>query len=420
MKLYYFASLVAFSALHGEMSLDGALDAQKPKYEQIAPSLQNIRIMSHQRDMVLKPPKEPGVQFVDIEIPGGEEGLRRGLEEYIAYGVPLTLENLSQIKQTVIRYYRNQNHPVMMVIAPQQNFSEGLLQLVIVESKLGEVEYSGNKHFPTSLFEKNFRLKKGESIDSTILFSDVNWMNRNPFHHTDIILTPGKESGTTDIRLVTKDRRSFRLFAGGDNTGNSYTGLMRYYAGFNWANVFGADQIFTYQYTASEDFYKFQAHTINYVVPLPWRNIINIYGGYSSVHPDLRPFKNHGKSAQGSFRYTFPAGPTYNQLVQDWTLGFDYKWTNNELIFGSTFIGNASGDAVIGQAMGQYHLAYETAGKRFSNKVGFDAEIFWSPGHVLPHQTTKDYQRLRADAHPNYVFGRVSFEDIYKYRRWQL
>ena len=61
----------------------------------------------------------------------------------------------------------------------------------------------------------------------------------------------------------------------------------------------GLDQILSYQYTAAPDFEKFQAHTIHYTAPLPWRDIFVLYGGYSkikthhnflpaNVHPDFR------------------------------------------------------------------------------------------------------------------------------------
>src|SRR5260221_14533544 len=109
-------------------------------------------------------------------------------------------------------------------------------------------------------------------------------MNRNHFRRTNVLFSPGMCENTSDIPLITKDRFAWRFYTGGDNTGNNFTGNARWFGGFNWGNVFGMDHTFTYQYTTSSDFHQFQAHTLNYLIPIPpWHHTVTLFGGVSFV-----------------------------------------------------------------------------------------------------------------------------------------
>jgi len=399
-------------------SVEGALEAQKPRYEKVAPLLKGLILTSSSQDFNPKPGQFSGIKIYNLTIPGQEDELKKKLEPFLNR-VQLTQDSLAEIKRTIVIYFRNHNHPVVTVLTPEQDITDGVLQLVVLEGRVGQIEWSGNEYFSNKQLGKYLRLAPGDSINDDKLKSDVAWMNRNPFRHTDLILTPGKDNGTTDIRLVTKDRRPLRLYAGVDNTGTDFTGISRWFAGFNWANAFYVDQILTYQYTTSEDFKKFQAHTINYVIPLPWRNTLTFYGGYSTVHPHIPGLGSHGKSGQGSFRYNFPVGKTYSLTPQDFTIGADYKNTNNTLEFEESGVEIESKSVNITDLYFGYHFGVESSSHRF----GFETEVFISPGSWLVHQTTKAYEKLRAGAKPSYIYGRLSFDDHWMFRAdgiWEL
>lgn len=381
----------------------------------ITPTLRGIALLGTYDDFIPDTSRMSGVIFRHIDVPGGQEGLGKCLTPFLETH-KITQDTLAVIKREIILYYRAHNHPVIMVLAPEQDVTSGVLQFIVMESRVGNIEFTGNHHFSTELLQKYVRLQPGDTIDSTQLLSDVSWMNRNPFHHTSIVLAPGKTQGTTDVRYVTEDRRTVRIYAGGDNTGNDHTGNARWMAGINWANAFGADQILTYQYTTSSDFHKFQAHTINYVIPLPWRNILTFYGGYSTVHPHFHPFKSHGQAGQGSIRYQIPLGKTYTSFLQNIDVGFDYKGTNNALDFFDIPIDASSGTVNLTQLTFSYALNYEFP----MHKIGFQTELFWSPGAWIPHQSHEDYEKLRQGATPHYFYGQVRLDDYISFAHWLL
>ena len=89
------------------------------------------------------------------------------------------------------------------------------------------------------------------------LTSDLNWINRNPFLQSNILMAPGGAPGTTDLMLRTQDRFPLRVYAGFENSGNQFTGDERILTGFNYGNLFGLGQQLSYQFTSGEDVNKF-------------------------------------------------------------------------------------------------------------------------------------------------------------------
>ncbi len=419
MKNWTFAALIVLSPL------SAFAEEETFVQEKSALTVKGLLLVPKQAEK-LDLSETQGVQIRDLEIPGSAKVLAKLLSSH-AIGKPLTPELLREIKQVIIRYYRAQNHPVVTVLIPEQDISDGVIEVIIIEGRLGKIVCKGNRWFSDKLIQNFLDIDPGEIITDDTLLTDVTWMNRNPFRRTDILFTPGEEFGTTDVELVTRDRFPLRFYTGGDDTGNEATGNERWFAGFQWGNAFFCDHLLNYQYTTSSDFHDFQAHTVNYNAPLPWRHILILFGGYGMVHPDLRSrdndlgdFKSHGHSAQASLRYQMPIGKLYRSTLKEFVVGFDFKNTNNNLEFiGGSGEPVSSDNAIpiitksvnITQLVGGFNWGKETGHHRFS----FSSELFWSPGKILPHQSNEDFENLRPGAKNHYVYGKATLGDVYTF-----
>lgn len=358
-----------------------------------------------------------GVTIRNLKIPGGAKGLEEKLAK-LSLGKPITPELLAEIKHTIILYFRNHGRPVVSVTIPEQEITDGIIEVVVVEAKVGKIICKGNRWFNNNLLQSYIDIDPGSVITNDTLLTDVTWMNRNPFRKTDLLLSPGEEEGTTNIELVTKDRFPLRVYAGGDNTGNDATGNARWFAGFNWGNAFWCDHILNYQYTTSSDFHDFQAHTINYTAPLSWHNVLILFGGYSTVHPNLKShheslgvFKSHGHSAQASLRYEIPIGKLYHSALKEFLVGFDFKNTNNNLEFvGDDTIPIITKTVNITQLVAGFNFGKQTTHHKFSVAL----EAFGSPGKIIPHQSNSDFENLRPGAKTRYVYGQATLGDVYR------
>lgn len=376
----------------------------------LIPELKGIVLMSDKKDAS---PWEVsslrGIHARDVSIPDGIECLEKEVGSQFL-GLPLTQQGITEIKQELILYWRRHDHPIVIIEVPEQDITGGVLTLVVIEGCLGKVICKGNRWFSDSALQGYVQLKPGQAITADTLLTDVAWMNRNPFRHTDLIFTPGDESGQTDIELVTKDRFPLRPYVGGDNTGNSTTGQARWFGGFNWGNAFGCAHILSCQATLSTQPEQFQAYSLHYTAPLPWRHVLIFFGGYARIEPELTDLHSIGRSWQASGRYTIPLNPLYRSFLREFSFGADFKNTNNTFEWVNERSLQAFGNHVnISQLYGSYSMGKELKKHKFT----LNLELYYSPGRIFPHQSDAAYEELRYRATAQYVYGRFTIGDIY-------
>lgn len=354
-----------------------------------------------------------GVQVQNVS--GSQKELNDLLQSH--FGSPLTEDEIASIKKEVLCYYQGEERCALTVIAPCQDLTNGMLTLLVIEAKLGEVRVTGNSHFPTKLFCKAISIKPNEPISRKTLVKEVEWLNKNPFRTVDLVYSPGQSFGTTDVELLVNDRRTVRVYSGFDNTGNDTTGNNRLYTGFNWGNAFWVDHILSYQFTCSPDYSRFWAHTGTYAIPLPWHHTLNVFGGYSQIHAKFTAleapgqiFSNKGSSWQVSGRYDMPL-PLFTFALHEFTLGYDFKNTNSNLFFGAQQVNPSPTHVNLGQFMASYNIGYESK----DIYTSFEVEGYWSPGEWYSNQTDADYQELRVKAKNKYIYGRSSFTFIWNF-----
>lgn len=240
---------------------------------------------------------------VDCAIADGVDLLNKNPEfvrdlhnDYV--GKPLYKSTITEIKERVLSFYRTRNQPLVVVSIPRQELTKCVLQVVVEEAKLGQVSVQGNCFFPSRWFAETIRTCPGEPINMQTLLEDVSWLNLNPFRRTDAILRPGSKPGLTDVELVTIDRWPYRFYMGGDNTGTIATNRNRLFFGFNFGKSVLKDGQISYQFTCAPNWNLFYSHTASARLPLPWRHIWVLWGGYSQVkpHTGVSSVKNRGVS----------------------------------------------------------------------------------------------------------------------------
>ena len=357
-----------------------------------------------------------GLDTLNIQVPGK----LKYLKSYLSYEFlqkPLTKQRLLDLKQEILMYYRRQGRPVVTLQIPQQKVTDGVLQILVIEGKLGQVKVEGNTHFKSHILRNYIQLKEGQPIDSQILLTDVAWINRNPFRHVDVVFGPGDIAGTTDIRLLTNDSRPWKVYTGVDNTGYDKTSLIRLFTGANWGKIFNLDHTFSMQLTHAPDIRQFWSLIGYYSMPLPWRHILSFYGGYSHVHTKIHPKSSEttskqksqtspsGYSVQASTRYNIILKPIGTYL-QDVIVGADYKRTNTGVDHGKEMQSPMSSNLT--QLMSGYNGAFDSSYIKFA----LSADLFYSPGKWLPNQSSETYDPLHRGATPHYFYGRFSFTPV--------
>jgi len=400
-----FAIIVCFTTLSlfgAETEVDEDLIAANPTPVRPARTCKGIVLVG--KDCLLSEKELSSfdtVEFCKLIVPGSSSNLKEELSEYISQ--PITKETLAAVRQTVREYYENNYHPLVEIVIPKQDITSGVMQVQVVESKFANLEIVGNKHTSAKRLTTYLGVNENDPIDVRQLKNDLSFMNRNPFRRVNLVYSPGLEPNTTDIELLVDDRRPFRVYAGVDDTGVETTERGRIFAGFNCANWFSLDHFLTFQYTTSYNLHSFQASTAQYVAYLPWKHILSMYGGYSSVHSS-DPFltSNHGKSSQASARYEAPLNSMSN-YTHSIGFGFDFKQTNNTILFSELA-------AVVGQTvnLSQFVATYAGSYELDPFRLDVQGELFFSPGAMLPDESNSAYASLRPGAKNQWVYGYLS------------
>lgn len=363
--------------------------------------IKGIVIVSDQ-DCLLSGPELDSVEGVRIDGVPYEAQLQSELLPF-CFCAPVSDETMTAIRKQIENCFSSHGHPFVAISTPDQEISSGVVQFVVQESRLEEIKVSGTSWTSPALMKKTLRLKENQPIDQFMVFRALNVINRNPFHSVTAVYEPGNESMTTSLDLVVQDRRPFACYFGADDTGIKYIGEPRLFAGASWGNAFWLNHILTFQYTASVDFHEFQAFTVQYIAPLFNGNLLNIYGGYSSVYPEITDISSsHGYSVQASARYLVPFA-VRERNSQELVFGADFKRTNNVVQFVPIGWDPIAQGVNLTQAMLGYNWYFQEKGQMAQVRL----EGFGSPGSFLPDQSNADYNELRAGAKHRWFYLRA-------------
>jgi hemolysin activation/secretion protein len=309
-------------------------------------------------------------------------------------GQPLTFKSLNEITSLVSAFYKQQNHPLVDVVAPAQDVSTGVVQIVVNEFRVGEVRVEGNRWFSDNVVSAPIRLQHGDTIDSQQLLGELDSANANPFRRVDLVYQPSAQPGYTDLVLKTQDRFPVNVYTGFDNSGTAVTGRSRWNLGATWGNALWHDQQLSYQFSASDNFFtrsgsagaSYLGHTLSWTMPVRANDSLSIFGGYQKSSPNIgADFGYIGKSGQAGIRYSLGLHRT-NRFVQTLQIGYDFKTTNNNLDFGGDQVSRTNSE------IDQFPIAYAANLTDHLGASSFTTSIVLSPGGLSPGNRSTDFQ----------------------------
>ena len=350
MKLSIFCWLLSFALLASAAPSNEASTV-------IVPSLKGLVFVASPKDVQKSGSLATGISLSAVPLLN-QPVFEQELTPYL--GQPLTLKGLQEITGKVSAFCRRLNHPLVDVVAPEQDVTNGVVQIVVNEFRVGEVRVQGNRWFSDRIVGAAIDLQHGDTIDTQKLLGELDAANANPFRRVDLIYQPSSQPGYTDLVLNTKDRFPVRAYAGFDNSGTAVTGRSRWNLGATWGNALWHDQQISYQFSASNNFFSgsgvggasFLGHSLSWSIPIRATDTLSVFGSYQTSTPNIGPdFGFLGKSGQASIRYGLGMHRT-RHFVHTLQFGYDFKTTNNNLAFGGTQVSKTSAE------IDQFPLAY--------------------------------------------------------------
>jgi hemolysin activation/secretion protein len=389
----------------------GAVPKAKADSEVLLAKLKGLVFVARPDQVVKNGVHAEGIDVKNVPVPD-EADFRNLAGKYL--GGALTRGQLNALVTDVIVFYRRHDRPVVDVIVPEQDIATGTVQLVVLEGHVAKITTTGNRWFSGEEIRDGVRFQPGDEISAEKLQDDLDWLNQNAFHTTDVIYHPGEKMGATDLVLQTQDRFPARFYGGYEDSGNAATGFDRYEAGVNWGDAFhlGLGQQLNYQYTTSGDGESLRAHAGSYVIPLPWRNTLTFFGSYTDTKGLVPPLVSiNGRSYQISGRYLIPlptlrdedTGLTYKESV---AAGCDYKYNKNALEFGGLPAGGTLYD------VDQFVVSYDGALTDPYGQTTLDDQFYDSPGNWGGNNNNATFTAAHSLATSNYIYDTLTLERL--------
>ena len=367
-------------------------------------SLLGVRFVPSPDD-ITKDATQAGIEIKGIPLLDNET-FRKIIRPYL--GKPVTMRSISLMIRDTVLYYQSKDRPVVDVFVPEQEITQGIVQLMVVEARVGEVRAEGLRWFSEELIRGHIRAQPGDVIQANELLKDIDYINRNPFRFIRPVLEPGKEFGTTNIILDAKDRFPFRAYAGYEDTGSRATGLERFFAGFNAGNVFGLGHEVGYQYTTNRHFSSLGIHSAYWRIPLPNRDKLAFFGNYADYDTSQGNTKLDSVNWMAHVRYITTL-PGWYGLRHELEFGLDFRRANNDLQVGGTTTYDDYIDVT------QWAVQYAARNKDKMGDTSCIFNVYWSPcsNFLTGHQNRTKYEAVRSGSSPEYIYAHMTVERLW-------
>lgn len=157
-------------------------------------------------------------------------------------GQELTLDQLHSIAEEISGLYADKGYVTSHAYIPEQDITEGYVEILVVEGKVGDVIVVGNERFGENIFRVDIEKRlQGEILDYTLLKGIVRELNSHPDRTVSVSLKPGEEKGFSDVVMHVEEDSLSSISIGFNRMGTELTGKERYSLNWRRSNLFGFD-----------------------------------------------------------------------------------------------------------------------------------------------------------------------------------
>jgi hemolysin activation/secretion protein len=238
----------------------------------------------------------------------GTEQLESITEPYI--GQALALPLLESAAQAVTDYYRKKGYTLASAYVPQQDVKFGVVELAVLEGRIGDITVSGNKYYSSSFIKGHFAQAMEENVArNNSLERGLLLLNEYPGLKTSATLEPGKSSGATDVHVTAQDKRPLHFMLDTNNYGFNNISRYRFGAGVEVGNVLVDGGTLTLNGIMGNHPDQLLFGMANYSMPIGVHGTKLVIGGSNGkfdVGAELAALKIRGRITTGDLAVTHP------------------------------------------------------------------------------------------------------------------
>lgn len=177
----------------------------------------------------LSKPAAQKVFIKKIEIEGNQIFSKEDFSEIIdSYeNRELTVENMYSLCLKIQAKYAKTGYFLVRVYLPEQAIRLGILEVRVLEAKLGAIEVVGNKYYKSEFIASYLVPFLGKNLNYNDLLKALLLLNENTDLQVASIFEKGKELGTVDMILKAQDKAPRHFSADYNTYGSNVTSLER-------------------------------------------------------------------------------------------------------------------------------------------------------------------------------------------------
>ena len=272
-------------------------------------------------------------------------------------GIGRSFTDIQRALEALEGAYRSAGYGAVNVATREQDITEGIVALEVIESVIGQVSILGNKYYDSNNIRAALpSLIEGATPSARKLSENIRLANENPTRQIDVVLSMSEQEGKVDAKVNVDDSSPHKFFLTMDNTGNQNTGMYRTGVGYQHNNLFNRDQAATLNYSTSPSHVR-QVTQISgsYRLPLYAQGAsIDLVAAYSDTDAGTTstvagPLSFSGKGDVLGAHYNFYL-PRQGDYVAKVVTGLDYRaYLNNCTLgnFGAAGCGSAAASVTV-------------------------------------------------------------------------
>lgn len=324
-------------------------------------------------------------------------------------GRTISFNDVNELLRKINNIYEQAGQLTARAVVPPQSIENGILSIVLVESKVDEVSWQDKpKNVDENFYLKRIGVSTGKVLDSQALVSAIERFNAtSPGPQVSASLAPGLTFGTTRIDLQAFEPNTLQWSVFANNYGSEGTGREQYGGSFTWFSPTGVSDAFNAVIVATSGS---KYGSLRYSRPVNrYNGVVYAEAGANTLSIKKGPFAAlniEGKSKTYGVGYDQPWW-----IDRNWSVlgGLAYNHQTSESTVEKLMLSEVRVDEVILKAQVEYRSApwygrYEQRVRQAStdNKINGDSgnyQLLNGTGY-LSRDIKTDYQ----------VVGRMSWQ----------
>lgn len=243
--------------------------------------------------------------------------------------------------EAVQQAYLAAGYGSVQVFLPEQELTQGVVKLQVIEPKIRAIRVEGNHFFGTDNIRESVpALREGTTPSTPAIAAALKLANENPAKQSSVQLRNTDNPEQMDAVIKVVDEKPWKVALSLDNTGTPATGISRLGIAYQHANIADRDQVLTLQYITSPSKPKqVGIYGAGYHVPLyGLGDSVDIFAGYADVDSGKveNLFNISGRGTVAGLRYNQlfrPIGAYEHRVIY----GIDYRdYETHAVLIGST------------------------------------------------------------------------------------